>query len=543
MTRSPLRRRDSVTSISPNSSPSHRSPPRKRLQSEFKPSFDITPENWHQSDDLVFDGLVDSIYRCWLQNCRHLLYVPFRRDTWSSNFFDLGFGINIITLLKKTLDQLEERYSSVVVWDVLQVETVANIATMILNVEVMHYSDKSMEYRKTKEEDEDETDTTESSDEREDTPCPIRPPIMSTNFNTGEGGGGDVGAGESMEEEVECGEENGADGGNRGDEGDRMGGSGDDTEKSKEQDGSRNRKSDDDKTADTAILDYIRKTDRRAKDLGITIHFLGNPGITNDPSFLPSFDVLAEPAPEIVFLFHGSSLTALPSDLFSTLDSFLVNGPIIMRAPSAIAKSSYLSTQPAIYYSTSLTYARLWPVLKLGLSRYRHIDPIPEEVSLIAISRVSGAVLNGGTPSIKSARISQNDSHLAAKASSSSYSPLVFEQFANRNMSENATFERKPIHKDDTSTTDADIIISPLPRFEQVDSSECEIGNAISLMTPVEMVTMVAGCTAMGARSLGAGVKEYIIYGFGMGRLGVGADESDWGTAFMKDQTTTTSRA
>jgi len=88
---------------------------------------------------------------------------------------DLGFGLNLISLLQEALDRLKERYSSPVVWDVLKVETAANMATTILNVEVMHHSYESTKYRKTK--DEDETDTTESLDEQEDTPCPT-PPVI-----------------------------------------------------------------------------------------------------------------------------------------------------------------------------------------------------------------------------------------------------------------------------------------------------------------------------------------------------------------------------
>jgi hypothetical protein len=79
--------------------------------------------------------------------------------------------------------------------------------------------------------------------------------------------------------------------------------------------------------------------------------------------------------------------------------------------------------------------------------------------------------------------------------------------------------------------------MSPLPQFEQINLRKCKVGDAISQKTPIESVTMVAGCTCTGARYLGSGVKEYIIYGYGMGRLGVGANESDWGTAFVDGKT------
>src|SRR5436189_314021 len=137
MIRPPLRRRYSVTSISPNSSPSHSPPSKKRLQSEFMPTFEIRPKNWNQSEDLIFDGLVDGTYRFWFQNCRHILGIPFLHDSWSSNFIDLGFSLNIVSLLQQALRRLEDRYSSSVVWDVMQLETVGRMAVMILEAEVI----------------------------------------------------------------------------------------------------------------------------------------------------------------------------------------------------------------------------------------------------------------------------------------------------------------------------------------------------------------------------------------------------------------------
>ena len=113
--------------------------------------------------------------------------------------------------------------------------------------------------------------------------------------------------------------------------------------------------------------------------------------------------------------------------------------------------------------------------MQLGLSRYRLINTIPDETSLIVISRVSGAVLNGEIPSINTARISQNKSELAAKASFSSCRSLTFKQFANRNTSQKGSSDRKPIHKDNISTADADIIMSPLPWFEQMNLANARL--------------------------------------------------------------------
>jgi hypothetical protein len=97
---------------------------------------------------------------------------------------------------------------------------------------------------------------------------------------------------------------------------------------SSEQDGEGERDKDDEKTPDTAKR---------------TIHFLGNPGITHDPSFMPSLNVLPELAPETNTLFHGSNVINRLNGLILTLDSFPNYGPIIMRGSSLILEQSYLS--------------------------------------------------------------------------------------------------------------------------------------------------------------------------------------------------------
>jgi hypothetical protein len=433
----PLRRRYSATSLSPHSSPSHRSPPRKRLEVEFKPTFDVRPKDWKGNDDLLFDGLFDSVYSLWLQNSRDVLHLAFRHDSWSSKFIDLGFSLSVISLIQKVLDELEACYSSAMVWNVLQLETVGTVATLVLWAEVMHHSHKFIEYGKTKDADGDKIDEVESSNGREDTPCPIQ--TMSNTISSGNDDA-DLGGGEPVEDEKGCGGGPGEDDGNRGTEGyggegkdggnggaGGDGGEGEDGGKSNE-DGEGESDSDDDDASDTTKrFVFLRKIDQSAKDLGIVIHFLGNSGIEHDPSFIPSFNILPEPASESNILFHGSGIVNGPARLFSKLSSFLSYGPIIMEGDIPTLKSSYLSTLPAVYYSSSLTYARLWPILKLGLSQYRLIDPIPQEVSLIAISRVSGTVLNGEVPSVKTARISQDNRGLAAKASSSNYMSLTFD--------------------------------------------------------------------------------------------------------------------
>ena len=221
-------------------------------------------------------------------------------------------------------------------------------------------------------------------------------------------------------------------------------------------------------------------------------------------------------------------------NLYSTLDSFIGNGPLIRLVTTSVPKFSYLSRQPAVYYSTSLVYGRLWPKLKKEFADYRRIESIGTEYSLIAVSKTPGDVFNGKIDGVTCGRINQRDTNLAKNASSSVRPSLIFKQFANRNLSHKpgSSTARKPIEKSDPSTAYAHIITSPLPLFEQDHLLGCDIDQALDSVTPIKDISMVAGCTFTGAKYLSAGVQHYIIYGFGHGAMGYGYGENDWGSAF-----------
>jgi hypothetical protein len=160
------------------------------------------------------------------------------------------------------------------------------------------------------------------------------------------------------------------------------------------------------------------------------------------------------------------------------------------------------------------------------------VRQLGDKYSVVAMSQVPGTVFNGNTPSIMCARIPQNNPQLAKQASSTNFHRLMLVQFANRNTAERRSDRRKPIHKNNPNTAHADIITSPLPIFEQRNLLTCLVGQTINEMTPVENVTMVAGCTDHGAEHIASGVGCYLVHGFGEGVLGAGAGEDDWGSAF-----------
>ena len=441
-------------------------------------------------------------------------------------------------MIQIRLDELELEYTPSLVWKLFGMESTGNLASMVLEIEVYEFSYAKMRLKGnvTDEGDEDDTD-----EERDVTPCPTgsQSHIIMAKESSTSNEMGDIGNSEEMNEDQD--KNNGGEDANsfQGDGGSGAQGGEDDlgdSDDGESEDGNDESSSEKAGTTDSdrKFRKFIVDTDRHAKQRGITIHFLGNPPLTSVPEFLPPLAAIDNPAQANIQLFHGCPVMETTSDNLNTiLDSFLTNGPIIFTNISRIAKPSYLSRKPAVYYSTSVAYGRLWPKLKEGFSTYRRIRKLGTEFTLIAVSKVCGDVFNGNITDIMCARIPQSHRDLAKTASSSDLCPLMFEQFANRNMSFKPGTDRKPITKDDPSSAHADIITSPLPVFEQTHLLSCYVGQALNEVTSVDNVTIVAGCTGKGQLALGSGVYAYIVYGFGEGKLGFGTNECDWGTAFV----------
>ena len=522
-----MRRRYSVTSISPNSSPSQQSPPHKKRQTDFHPSFTINPPKLNSDDSAVFDGLYESISRTWADNYDNILKASFRRETWKSNFERLGISEEVITMIQIRLDELELEYTPSLVWKLFGMESTGNLASMVLEIEVYEFSYAKMRLKGNVTDEEDEEDTDE---ERDVTPCPTgsQSHIFMAMESSTSNEMGDIGNSEEMNEDQDknkwrrrCKQFSRR---RRLGSARRWGDDLGDSDDGESEDGNDKSSSEKARTTDSdrKFRKFIVDTDRHAKQRGITIHFLGNPPLTSVPEFLPPLAAIDNPAQANIQLFHGCPVMETTSDNFNTiLDSFLTNGPIIFTNISRIAKPSYLSRKPAVYYSTSVAYGRLWPKLKEGFSTYRRIRKLGTEFTLIAVSKVCGDVFNGNITDIMCARIPQSHRDLAKTASSSDLCPLMFEQFANRNMSFKPGTDRKPITKDDPSSAHADIITSPLPVFEQTHLLSCYVGQALNEVTSVDNVTIVAGCTGQGQLALRIrGIRLYRVWIWG-GKVGV----------------------
>ena len=170
------------------------------------------------------------------------------------------------------------------------------------------------------------------------------------------------------------------------------------------------------------IHQFRQQVHQTAKSKGLSIIFINNAPLSETPISLPAFSSIPEQPQESVEVFHGCGIDFSPNPLASaqrlhmTLSSFLEHSPIIQNM-SGIQKRSYLSTEAAIYYSNSHTYARLWPIIKTVLSCYRELDSMPRECSLIAVGRIPPRTITGEENDLLVAQIPQNNPNLAANIS------------------------------------------------------------------------------------------------------------------------------
>ena len=298
-------------------------------------------------------------------------------------------------MISTRLSVLEEFFSEVVVWTIFSTETVGTVAQWTLKTEVAEYSYKRLRYTHQTGE------SSKTDDSHASTPCPsptrggdvdssdtvghfdgnpndedLSMEMGGVGVGVGEGGGED-GSGHGQGVEDGLGEDElGRGSGNRDEDGhgfgDGFGGDGFEDGDEDEDDGGLGVANDSGSHLEGMRLSYLEDLDTAAKDAGVTIFFLGNPAITLNPSFTPPFSSIPDPAPDRYTIYHGCAVHQNIDDLASRLSSFVQLRPIIMFPTNpAESKHSYLSTRPAVYYSSSITYARLWPVLKDGLTSYR----------------------------------------------------------------------------------------------------------------------------------------------------------------------------
>jgi hypothetical protein len=108
-------------------------------QTADQPTFLIRPPHWTFVAEHDPELLPIKIHECWTTHSKDSLYRRFQPDSWVTHFKVLGFDQEIIELIRKALQYLEDKFSTTTLWRILGIETVENIALPILEAEAEYF--------------------------------------------------------------------------------------------------------------------------------------------------------------------------------------------------------------------------------------------------------------------------------------------------------------------------------------------------------------------------------------------------------------------
>ena len=212
-----------------------------------------------------------------------------------------------------------------------------------------------------------------------------------------------------------------------------------------------------------------------------SIHFLGNPHSNTCPDFIPPATFIDHPAQSLITLFHGTAITGTPTSITSTPRSIL---SLVMvpsfdgsrhqcrNFPISAATRRLLLHLGRIRTSLAEIKERICRLPKNGVHRHGYFTHR-------RVKDPRGRI-QWGIDGVTCGRINQRDTNLAKNASSSVRPSLIFEQFANGNLSHKpgSSTARKPIES--LSSEWRMPISSPSPLFQQDHLLGCDIGQAFS---------------------------------------------------------------
>jgi hypothetical protein len=96
---------------------------------------------------------------------------------------------------------------------------------------------------------------------------------------------------------------------------------------------------------------------------------------------------------------------------------------------------------------------------------------------------------------------------------------------------------RQPIPGQDKTTSDADFVASPLPTHTKVAMEQSVIGGLVDTHSKISKITLIAACTTHANEFLNNRIKNYVVFGYGIGSIGEGCSENHFGTAGIMRQT------
>jgi hypothetical protein len=232
-----------------------------------------------------------------------------------------------------------------------------------------------------------------------------------------------------------------------------------------------------------------------------------------------------------VTIYHGCRVRDDLQDIEAKLRSFVRTGVDIDRGDV----KGFLSNSRAVYYSNSIDYAFLWPVIQTRFAVYRRYTrtTIPQIPVLIICQNINIEDTLPGSLKFSCWRIPQENTRDAQIVSPTSFHNLTC-QFVNENMNSSLSGIKRHSPRG-TTRNDFQIVTSPLPYFKISELESCPLRTEIlNSGLKAKNFVVVAGCDRTAATYLASSTPRVIIVCYlGDGELGVGVDEGSWGTVGM----------
>lgn len=209
--------------------------------------------------------------------------------------------------------------------------------------------------------------------------------------------------------------------------------------------------------------------------------------------------------------YHGCEIP--PVALRRYLTSFLEKG--VTTSPD---RRGYFSVTLAAYYTNSIAYAGVWPVIKNNLRGWRKLESLPSPSILIVVSEPLVSDVRGQNKNFTTAIIPQDRSNDAADVLASSSLSLTIEQYANATKRSKSQ-ERLSLDGYPNIST-CDFIISPLPKHTMsvMQDSAC-IGRVVIAHNDISSIAILTAATSPAVEYMTNHITKIIILGWVRGIL------------------------
>jgi len=448
----------------------------------------IKPTNWEIEEGELWDDMFDSMVQTWQRDNKNIFDKDFNIDSWSDDFIMLGFNPIALSGFQAVLERLYNSFGREVVNFIMSYESVGEIASLMLWGEVYDYSKRHGE------------DTKEVEAGKKSTAASVT--VGSSESPQGHGPGATSSSPSRTDQQRQRDD----------DEQPRRSPPGDEKPHSAKE--------------SLHYPQWLTELHLLAQEKSIELLFT-NQDIMEDSNcaFARFVDWNSNITASTTPAYHGC---AVPTDSFLDIFSSFITSGVQARGD----RRGYYSVTRAAYWTNSVQYARIWPIMKSDLRGWKYMTSIPPPSILIVVSEPIVEDMIGNSTCLNTVVIPQQDIAKAA-AVCHLFSPLLTSQQYVTKCRDRRNFARVG-HPDFPGIESSDVIIAPLPAHTIRTMANSYLGNTINIQTLLTSVSILTAATDKAVGYMNRHITKIIILGWGEGCIGA-TEHIDFGTAGIRE--------